>query len=84
MRPGGCGNYDTQTLSINFQDREYSTQECYALCKVTDECGGFLFGTSTKHCFLVRSGCTTTNDETWDYYSMDDCSTRNSKCFHVQ
>jgi len=77
-RPGGCGNLHSQTLSRDFQDRAYSTQECYALCKGTDECGGFFLGTSTKHCLLVRSGCTQTNDANWDYYSMDDCSTRAS------
>jgi len=73
-RPGGCGNYNTQTLSREFKDRAYSTQQCHVLCKETDECGGFFFGTSTKHCLLVRSGCTPTEDANWDYYSMDDCA----------
>jgi len=73
-RTGGCGNYATQTLSREFKDRAYSTQQCHVLCESTEECGGFFFGTSTNHCMLVRSGCTPTEDAAWDYYSMDDCA----------
>lgn len=75
-RSGGCGNHASKQLG-RFADRAYSIQECYALCKSTDECGGFFLGTSStilNHCDLVQSGCTPNNDANWDYYSMDECT----------
>ena len=67
-------------------DREYTVEECYALCEKESACGGFfrtkkkLSGKAIGSCLLYRDGCTNDENANVEYYSMTDCQ-RNSNLF---
>ena len=71
---GGCSNWNSRTLNLNFNDHEYTIEDCHNLCLQNAKCGGFFVGTGTKHCLLVKAGCRDDDNPLWDYYAMTDCS----------
>lgn len=74
---GGCGNWASRTLDMNFEDRAYTQAECYGKCKLAAGCAGFLLGTAagtqSGHCLLAKAGCWDDDSAAWDYYAMQDC-----------
>ena len=68
---GGCQNHMNFRLE-KFDDREYTMEECYTMCSLMKECGGFFLKDSPKYCQLYRKGCKST-PIAFKYYSLDDC-----------
>ena len=69
---GGCTDWKDYKLEA-FTDRQYSVEECYAMCLKSTECAGFFLKTDTKHCHLSRKGCSKTQFPSLTYYSLEDC-----------
>ena len=70
-------------------DREYTVEECYALCKKKPECGGFFRtkkkgqGKSKGSCLLYREGCTSDGNRNMEYYAMADCQKNCNLFIHL-
>jgi len=69
-------------------NREYTVDECYALCKKEPECGGFFRtkdsapGMSKGSCLLYREGCTTDGNPNLEYYALTDCQINGNLLIH--
>ena len=63
-----------------YTDREYTVDECHALCQAKAECGAFFIAnTKITHrmnkgsCLLYKKGCENDGNSKFDHYSMTDC-----------
>ena len=75
---GDCNNWDGWKLNLNYQDREYSIEECHGLCLEAAECDGFMIGTMEGNepgvCYLGKGNCAQGNSKNLQYYAMTDCT----------
>ena len=87
---GGCKNSNSKSLRDDggfYNDREYTVNECYALCSrhntsygKESNCGVFFIrliqmGEAKKgSCLLYKAGCTNNGDRNFQHYAMTDCT----------
>ena len=88
---GGCKQWVNKNLKMKggfHLNREYTVDECYALCKKEPECGGFFRtkdserGKSKGSCLLYRKGCTNDGNPNFEYYALADCQTNSNLLIH--
>ena len=71
-----------------YTDREYTVDECHALCQAKAECGSFFIantkiknGMNKGSCLLYKKGCESNGDVRFDHYSMADCTNKGNSSF---
>merc|ERR1711953_822640 len=71
---GGCENYQ-HFLLAEFNDKTYSSYECYQKCYDTVDCGGYFLDKNNSRCILVKPGCSQHVATSQEYTYYEQCWT---------